>query len=907
MVRDLSNLHHGPQRSSISRDDRDEGGTLKSLMSNLLPSLDASMDSQFAKDFSHSEATATTANQTSYTTSFSSSFRLDDLCDSSDEEDNMSVSTSSRFRAQGAKVKQSLKKAFNKMAKKSSSSLNTASTGSSSGKKTTSKKGSDKKATSKGSFKKDPLALDSSSESKHFIDDVSIDTTFVDPPAPASCPVEEPPALLPQHDHHQSDNCDREKPQRQRSRSQVRPSTKACTVSRSRSPSDRGESESSESNRHRTGHSRAPSSKRSSGAKGKKGELKKRRSSRRGGGGGKSSSTGKRMPPKAKSYDCQRSNPPGLTPMGKLIASGGGDTMEKPNLIRRSSSFASTGRERPRNSRSSVTAQAAIPNPRPSMSAHRRSSAMKQPASGSAHRRRSGDANKSTHRKRSIKHASNNEGHEPSAHISRTSLTRTKSLGKQGEQTDVAKSTRQRPSRAKSFDGCTNMEPIRGSQHRNMKSISTHKREGKRKSASTASRQQDSYSSLHASFNGEEPPPLFSLMDHFGAGSTHTTTTVETKFDEVSIDTCTTAEAAKKIESKGAARRRSKSRSVSPGGRQRSKSRSRSPSEGRHKKREGSHERERSLSRRPSSSHDRGRPQSQKQSRRPSSVARDRSKSVTRRNSGESAARRSSGEKRTRSKSRSRRNGSAERDKERSQSQSRRPSVKPQTRGRSKSVHRRSSKSPQQPTTKSKRPSVSAKRRSSVQRSRSSSRSRRESAAKSFKKYETLSKEDVMQPKDKASAEKGRRARSASRTKESAKSRVSRSLSMTRKSKEQQEGIGDYIQRQQEQISPVIEEDTNSQSTGSKTTESNEVTYATPSWMWNQSSSAASFNSDFFNAHKQDAGSSWASFGPLKEESSTANVGDDGQGFFQTSFTSNSYDADRSEQSTLWSTPKVAT
>lgn len=896
MVRDLSNLRQGPQRSSFSRDDRDEGGTLKSLMSNLLPSLDASMDSQFSKD----DMTATTAYQTSYTTSFSSSFGHDDLCESSDEEDNMSVSTSSRFRAQGAKVKQSLKKAFNKMAKKSTTSLNTASTGGSSGKKTTSKKSNDKKLTNKLSSKKDPLALDGSSESRHFIDDVSIDT-FVDPPICAAAPFEEPQSLLPQHEH-QSDDQDREKPQRRQSRSQARPNIGAGAKSRSRSPSDRGESESSESNRHRSSHSRAASSKRSSGPKGKKEELKRRRSSRRGGGAGKPSSTGKRLPPKAKSYDCQRSNPPGLTPMGELIASGGGESMEKPKPIRRSSSFASVGRDRPRNPRSSVTAQAAIPNPRPSMSAHRRSSNMtKQPtASGSAHRRRSGDGNKSAHRTRSLKHANNNEGHEQhsSSHSTRKSTRRTKSFGKQGELTDAAKPTGQRPSRAKSFDGCTNMEPIRASQRR--RSISVHKREAKRKSASAASRQQDSYSdsysSLHASFNGDQPPPLFSLMDHFG-GSTHTTTTVETKFDEVSIDTCTTAEAAKNIASKGAERQRSKSRSVSPSRRQRSKSRSRSPSEGRHKKRE---ERERSVSRRSTSTHDRGRPQCQKQSRRPSAVARDRSKSVSRRNSSE---------KRTRSRSRSRRNSSVERDTERSRSQSRRPSVKVQTRGRSKSIHRRPSQSQQPPlsTPQSKRRSISAKRRPSVQRSRSSSRSRRESAAKSMKKYETLSKEDIMQPKDKAS-EKGRRARSASRSKNSSKSRVSRSLSSTRKNKEQQEGIGNYLQRQQEQTSPRIEEDANSQSTGSKTTESNEVTYATPSWMWNQSSSAASFNSAFFNAHQEVSSSSsssnWASFGPVKEESSN---GDDGQSFFQTSFTSNSYDADSSETSSaIWSTPKAA-
>lgn len=172
-----------------------------------------------------------------------------------------------------------------------------------------------------------------------------------------------------------------------------------------------------------------------------------------------------------------------------------------------------------------------------------------------------------------------------------------------------------------------------------------------------------------------------------------------------------------------------------------------------------------------------------------------------------------------------------------------------------------------------------------------------------IKQYETLSKEDIQNSGNLAN---DRRPRSLSRSRSSKsksgkgqdeslsdlinpKARASRSLSRTRSKGKELEGIGDYLKRQQPEKKPT-EEDTNSQSTGSKTTESNEVTYATPSWMWNNSSTAGSSFQASSSLFRKDEVSG---FGQMHEDSSKTN----GILSYNQSYTSHSYDAG-SEMST---------
>jgi hypothetical protein len=232
---------------------------------------------------------------------------------------------------------------------------------------------------------------------------------------------------------------------------------------------------------------------------------------------------------------------------------------------------------------------------------------------------------------------------------------------------------------------------------------------------------------------------------------------------------------------------------------------------------------------------------------------------------------------------------------ERSSSRVRRPSVKAQARERSTSTVQRK--------TSCKNLKLSHEGISTA---------RRESSSKNVKNYETLSKEDLLPSKQ---GDASRRPRSLSRTRriegESITSgamgslesqlsgnqhtRVSRSLSRTRSKRGEHEGIGDYLQKQQPEKKNRIDDETNSQTTGTSSNGTNEILYATPSWMWQNSSKPA--QSSFF---KKDA---FADFNAHNQSQKDHNQS-------ATSFGSNSYDASaematpRSQASnSTWGTP----
>eukprot|EP00797_Seminavis_robusta_P009067 Sro1649_g288590.1 n/a (298) ;mRNA; f:13860-14753 len=179
---------------------------------------------------------------------------------------------------------------------------------------------------------------------------------------------------------------------------------------------------------------------------------------------------------------------------------------------------------------------------------------------------------------------------------------------------------------------------------------------------------------------------------------------------------------------------------------------------------------------------------------------------------------------------------------------------------------------------------------------------RQQSSSKNLKQYENLAKDNV--PVVPSDAGPGRRPRSLSRTRlddEAAKSggsgslksqlsgspnaRPSRSLSRSHSKKSgDQAGIGKYIQRKQTGQKAKKEDDT--KSTGTSSTGTNEISYATPSWMWHNSAagstscfgskdafadfSANSFSGASFGSHSYDA---TAEVGTPKSQASNSTWG----------------------------------
>lgn len=130
-------------------------------------------------------------------------------------------------------------------------------------------------------------------------------------------------------------------------------------------------------------------------------------------------------------------------------------------------------------------------------------------------------------------------------------------------------------------------------------------------------------------------------------------------------------------------------------------------------------------------------------------------------------------------------------------------------------------------------------------RRRSNSNTRKEAP----RKYATLSKEDLGIGNPDARSQSHRRPRSLSRTRLSMEQNDSagqkpvhsRSLSRTNGSKSRP-GIGNYLASKQPEHKDADDE-SNSQTTGTNTTGSHEITYVTPSWMWTKGNASANIGS----------------------------------------------------------------
>lgn len=874
MMREV-NTHQRRRSSSIGRNSNGESGTLKQKMSNLLPSLDASVDSHFSSN----EATVTThasstANHASFQTSFTGSTLHSDLGDSSEDEDLMAASIRSA-------VSHKLKKVFGKIKK--------------------SKTGSSSKIEKKK--KKKARASVNSSVPRYF-DDVSVDDESDeedDEPVPekrgrrgsslfsSSSTFGRAAKKQPVSDSRRrgardtsnnkssrgsrssdpenSDDCsnwssDDARPQRRPKRSST------CSKSKERS---------------RDGKSTSRQKSRASGGK-----------SSGGGGGG----VGKRLPPKSKSYDAKNKG-----------------TEKRPGVPSRSSSQKVTSSDRQRNAAavrsSNVTAKEAIPNPR-----DRRQSTNRRPSKAIS---RSRSFKTTGSDERELSHPKGKSNSKPI----RKSKSFNKSLVGTGENSGENVTVR-RASSSRALQHLEKGGPTRAASQRRSISRSRDKKNPHPAMNSTASAAVCRHGEKLGECCYQYPKILESktpALDAFIADpavgrktsddmsiDTMDTEKIDTEMNKPNSNSmCQFYVAANPNPVNEAAnarkqmRRRSISRSRSPSARR--ASRSRSPS-ARAMSRRNSRSKSpsasvcrRSISRSKSPTGRAGRSVSRQ---RKGGEITDRRRSISRvRNNSSERGRRSSvtgeaiqkrapsknqrgkqsnveeKEKGPRSKSRGRRSSkdqTAER--ERSESRSTRGSVTQSKRGRSKSVHNRDGGLVDTAGESQQKFAPSKVRRPSVARSKSNTR--KEAPRK---QYETLSKKDlVLGDPDDADGAVNRRPRSLSRTRrttgdsngqkgqellrQNQDARVSRSLSRTpgiKKLDQQRIGIGGYLDSKQPERKSEDDE-TNSQTTGTNTTGSCEVTYKTPSWMWTkgnpapanqhpfQASISSSFNNSFQTA-----------------------------------------------------------
>jgi trimeric autotransporter adhesin len=980
MVYETSNHSRNASFSSGSDESGrlDDSSRLKNMMGfgNLLPSLDASTDSHFSFT-DYSGRTQTTTSTTLHTSSALSSAGSGagssaflDLDDTVEEE-----LLAFRNKERRTSVKYKIQKAFGKI----SSSKNKPSSSSNDVKKTRSTKKttpnnnhSTSTTTTKGKTGKISRSKDLKLEqvegshweepvkqrrqqlsSERNYDDISVDSTLAgDPPTVCSAAgpemVDESEIFL-EAEKRRSMAPLRRKSSRPR-RTDMGPVEQVLD-----------ESSGSSQKYHR------PSVSTRAKVVGREG-LKKARSFRR---GDKSSERGssnekKRLPPKSKSYGCDR-------PVKE--AKGGDRTKrsdDRPDAPRRAASFVGPERQRNASSRSAqVNAQAAIPNPRPSSRGNRKESIADQRQSSSSGKRRGVvSTTKCLPRSKSsskIVDDENKSGHGKDS--KRAPMSRSKSFaGKAagGHSEDKSSlSTKELPSRSQSFDGSM---PSLVDLARPPRRRSTSRSKGEKKKSNPALNSSGPivvcrhgeklgeccYDQATTMNKSSAPPPLFSLDDHFG---------IEKASDEISIDTASTgldsadnrnylstflvtsncssgklsAAAKSNDDDEKQRHRRSGSQSRTPSDSEKSRSRSNSKSRSQSRTRSGEEQPARSPSTSRRGSNNRGKTERGRRSivkldrvRSESFTQRGRHSSNTKEPSQSQRGRRSI----SRSKSPSlrpsaneskpdRRPSSRSASRSKSRSPSRRPSIsehqkgrRPSSRGKSRSPSRGPSTRDRRPSSRSKsprrgvvsetnrgrstsasrsqhqqqqeerssfkvrHPSVKAQARersTSTARRGSSSKNlkvskegastvRRENGNKNIKKHETLSKEDLL-PSRKGDA--SRRHRSLSRTRRNEgenissgamgslerelpgnqHARVSRSLSRTRaKSRGEHDGIGDYLKKQQPEKKNRIDDETNSQTTGTSSNGTNEIIYATPSWMWQNPSNA--FQNHFF---QQDA------------------------------------------------------
>ena len=837
-----------------------QNGSLKQMMSSLLPSLDASIDSHFsltdATDTTHATGSSVTngyhTSGTSFHTSATGSTLHSDLGDSSEEEeeDDMMMSSSRR-------ISHRLKKAFGKITKKSSS-----------------------KRSSKMEIEKEKKT--STSTVLKYFDNVSVDDSE----------EEEEETLGSSEFYSARETSDPEQAQPRRrggtGKNIASNNNKNRNIRRVRS-SNAGSDDNVEYSSQEVGVRPQRRSRRSSTSRSqdRSDDPRQRRSSSRRGGGkasGGGGLVGKRMPPKSKSFD----DP--------------GRKVTRPAGFSRSESY----KERERNSTksSSVTAKEAIPNPRPNLRKHK--SERRQSSSVHQSRKPTGKGtNNIMSKARSFRKSKSSVGPETGQALqvkersSKKPIRRSRSLNKvllesEDDGEDI--------SRVSSFQSLQHQQTT-------SRERSTSRNRDKRKGNTAMHAAAPTTSCKHGETLGEccydkhpkntskktttpdnEPPQLNSFIgsravDPAAAADDLSIDTMDTHYINRELRNKTNEHERRRSKSRSRspsvtrAGARSKSRSRSPSVTSRSQSRSRSPSVNR-----GQPNRRRSISLARNGNSERGRRSS---SGIPSMEKRVSSSRLLGGDGTSERGKRSSLERKDKG-TRSNpgvRNGSSERgrrstssgessERERSESRSRRGSAAQSKRGRSKSVCRDAAGDAKNSSSQTRLPSVSR-----PVRSRSNSKTQKEAPRK---QYETLSKEDIDPGGLGADNAASRRPRSLSRTRRSGDknkqagqeilrhdqhARVSRSLSRTRSGSSQ--GIGNYLASKQPERKSEDDE-SNSQTTGTNTTGSHEVTYSTPSWMWSKGNTSAatgslqnSFqtsNSSSFNNSFQTAKTSHDSF-----------------------------------------------
>ena len=829
------------------------------MMSSLLPSLDASIDSHFSltdtTDATQVTGSSTTngyhTSGTSFHTSASGSTLHSDLGDSSGEEEADEMMSSSR------RMSHRLIKAFGKITKKSSSSS--------------------KKARS-NKMEKDKKT---SSVPKYF------DKADVDDSEEEEEEEEETPGSSEFHSARDTSNPEQAQPRRRggacKSIASNNNNNNNNRNSRRPRSSDAGSDDNVEYSSQEEGVRPQRRNRRSSTSRSQdrsEDPRQSRSSSRRGGGRASCSGglVGKRMPPKSKSFD----DP--------------GRKVTRPAGFSRSESYKERHRKCAKSS--NITAKEAIPNPRPNLRKHK--SERRQSSSVHQSRKPTGKANNNNMSKaRSFRKSKSSVGGETGQPLpvkeraSKKTFRRSRSLT-EDESEDIP--------RVSSFQSFLDQQTA-------PRERSASRNRDKRKGTTTINSAAPVETCKHDETLGEccydkhpknsskkttaesEPPPLNSFIDSRAvdpaAGDDLSIDTMDTHVIRRELRNKTNKQERRRSKSRSRspsvtrAGARSKSRSRSPSVTSRSKSRSRSPSISR-----GQPNRRRSASLARNGNSERGRrsslgiPVPPMEKRVPSS-RRLGSDGTSERGKRSSLERK---EKGTRNKP-GVRNGSSERgrrssssgenpERERSESRSKRGSATQSKRGRSKSACRDGDDDAKNGSSHARLPSVNR-----PVRSRSNSKTRKEAPRK---QYETLSKEDLALGGLGADSAANRRPRSLSRTRRSGdknkkagqellrddqNARVSRSLSRTRGGSNQ--GIGNYLASKQPERKSEDDE-SNSQTTGSNTTGSHEVTYSTPSWMWSKGNTSAatgslqnSFqtsNSSSFNNSFQTAKTSHDSF-----------------------------------------------